>query len=274
MGHEHARAWHETAPPHLRVAYTRRAAAPLRVAIVDDDPAGRERLRPVLEAAPDVEIVGAGMTGDGAIALAGSVLPDILFVAVRDPRLNPLASVAALPPERRPAIIVIAEREEYAFHAFETQAIDYLLVPFSDDRLERSLARARRLLGAPPERPSGPVRSPRAGLATRRLIVRTPGQLTFIPLAEIDWVESAGNYVRVHAGPDTHTTRESMKSVEVRLDDRFIRVHRGAIVNSDRIRRISNDESGHPWVILKDGTQISAGRYIEGMLREWVNSAC
>lgn len=273
MGYEraHARDDLAAAQPCLRVAYTRRAAA-FRVALVDDDPAERERLRSLLEAAPDIDIVGAGLTGDDAIALSTSVSPDVLFVAIRDPHLNALASVGALPLDRRPAVVVIAEREDYAFQAFETQAVDYLLTPFSDARFERCLARVRRMAGATPER--GLPLPRRAGLTTRRLIVRTPGLLTFVPLGEIDWVESAGNYVRVHAGPDTHITRESMTSVEARLDERFVRVHRGAIVNADRIRRISNDDSGHPWVVLKDGTQISAGRYIEGKLREWVNSAC
>lgn len=107
-----------------------------------------------------------------------------------------------------------------------------------------------------------------------RLIVKVPGHLIFLLLSEIDWIESAGNYVRIHAGTETHTTRESIKNLEARLDGRFLRVHRSAIVNQDRIRRISTDDEGHHWVVLTDGTSLPAGRYIEGQLRAWMDTAC
>lgn len=247
----------------------------LRTAIVDANALERERVRRLLEVAPDVEIVGAGLTQDDAVALAARIAPDLMFVAIRDPHLNGLAAMSAIPHERRPGIVVIAECEDYAFQAFETQAIDYLLIPFTDRRFEQSLSRARRMLHhASAERAEWVAGSPSAAVGERRLIVRTSRHLTFIPLCDIDWVESAGNYVRVHAGRETHLVRETMTSIEVRLDERFVRIHRTAIVNADRIRRITNDECGHRLVLLKDGTQIPAGRFIEGQLRDWMNSAC
>jgi two-component system LytT family response regulator len=272
MRHDSAQAWTPLPlPGPLRVAYAR-STAPLRVAIVDADAPGRERLRRLLDASPDVELVGAGMTADEAIALAVNVRPDVMYVRVRGPERGVLSALAALD-HGAPAVVVIADTGEHAFHAFETDAADYLVPPFTDERFGRSLSRARRMAGGVERRDPATV-SRRGAAPGRRLIVRTPGQLTFVPLGEIDWVESAGNNVRIHAGAATHITRESMKSVEARLDERFVRVHRGAIVNADRIRRITNDGAGHPWVVLKDGTELSAGRYIEGKLREWISSAC
>lgn len=125
-------------------------------------------------------------------------------------------------------------------------------------------------LGVDSQRLTGPA----ADAARERLIIKVPGHLIFLALDEIDWIESAGNYVHIHAGAETHTTRESIKNLEARLDGRFLRVHRSAVVNTGRIRRISTDDTGHHHVVLKDGTSLAAGRYLEGPLREWMDRAC
>ena len=110
--------------------------------------------------------------------------------------------------------------------------------------------------------------------APPRLILKVRGDLTFLHLQEIDWIEADGNYVRVHAGAEIFVARETVKNIMQRLDGRFLRVHRSAIVNTDQIRQILSEPSGQVSIVLRNGTRILAGRYIEDPLREWMNGAC
>jgi two-component system, LytTR family, response regulator len=110
-------------------------------------------------------------------------------------------------------------------------------------------------------------------MGARRLVVKSADQVAFLTYDEIDWFESAGNYVRVHVGAEAYLMRETMKGIEARIDDRFLRVHRSAIVNTDRIKWISLDAEGMPTVVLRNGTRVAAGRYIESRLRRWMNKA-
>ena len=110
-------------------------------------------------------------------------------------------------------------------------------------------------------------------MGARRLVVKSADQVAFLTYDEIDWFESAGNYVRVHVGAEAYLMRETMKGIEARIDDRFLRVHRSAIVNTDRIKWISLDSEGMPTVVLRNGTRVAAGRYIESRLRRWMNKA-
>jgi two-component system LytT family response regulator len=258
-------------------ARSARAGMPLRVAIIEPDPAARQHLVRLFDGVAGAEVVAASECCADVPVLAARVSPDAMFIAVRDHGAEMVPALAALARDRRPALILVADREEYAYQAFEIEAADYLVAPVGPERLARALARVRERLVRTADlqrfHQLVDASSGRAGRAGR-LIVKSPGDLTFVNLDEIDWIEAAGNYVRVHVGVEAYLVRESVKNVERRLDGRFLRVHRSAIVNTDRIKRISMDESGHPWVVLKDGTRISAGRYIEGQLREWMDSAC
>ena len=110
-------------------------------------------------------------------------------------------------------------------------------------------------------------------IGSRRLVVKSADHVAFLSFDEIDWIESAGNYVRVHVGAETYIMRETMKGIEARIDERFLRVHRSAIVNTDRIKWIVLDAEGLPTVVLRDGARIPAGRYIESRLRRWMKTA-
>lgn len=110
-------------------------------------------------------------------------------------------------------------------------------------------------------------------IGSRRLVVKSADHVAFLSFDEIDWFESAGNYVRVHVGPEAYIMRETMKGIEARIDERFLRVHRSAIVNTDRIKWITLDSEGLPTVVLRDGARIPAGRYIESRLKRWMKAA-
>jgi two-component system LytT family response regulator len=249
---------------------------PIRAVVVDDEPLARQRLRHLLQQAGDIQIVGEGSTGYDAIRLIETVAPNLMFLDIQMPDLDGLAALARVPAESRPQVIFVTAHDEYAPQAFEVEALDYLLKPFSVERFREALQRARRRLAA--DQAEGPqIASLMSLLRTgpprqQRLVVKSPEQVTFIKYEDIDWIESAGNYARVHVGTDAHLMRETMKNLESRLDNRFIRVHRATIVNSDRIKLISVDGDGAPWVVLRDGTRLSAGRYIESRLRKWMEN--
>jgi two-component system LytT family response regulator len=246
----------------------------IRVAIVDSEPNTRDRLRQWLDAAMDVEVVGAGSTDGDAVALADAVSSDLIFLGMRPPDLNGMAALEAVPRARRSAVVFVTDREEYAYRAFELQAVDYLLSPIDAARFEQAMWRARGELLSEGARFMSVVAGLRATpRPPRRLMVKSPGQVTFLDLDEIDWIESAGNYTRVHTGAVAYLTRETMGGMETRLDARFLRVHRSSIVNTNRIGQIRTDAE-RVWVVLKDGTEVPAGRYIVSRLAEWMSDAC
>lgn len=245
----------------------------IRVALVDEVGV-REQLRHLLDSVPDVEIVGTGTTHGDALALASTAAPDLMFLGIRLPDLNGMAAFEAMPAARRSAVAFVADREEYAYRAFELQALDYLLCPLDPARVERVVSRARRELLSEGRLARSAPGTLGAQTAQRRLLIKSPDQLTFVDLDEIDWIESAGNQVRVHAGPATYVSRVTMGAMEMRLDARFVRIHRSAMVNAMRIRGIRQDRSERVSVILKDGTVVTADGHIHDRLAEWLNHAC
>jgi two-component system LytT family response regulator len=150
-----------------------------------------------------------------------------------------------------PAVIFVTAHPDYAVPAFEAHAVDYLLKPFERARFDKALARAReRLRGAAPPQP------PR-----ERLLIKAPGRLYFLTTAEIDWIEAAGNYLRLHAGGKDHLLRETMSNLERDLDPkRFVRIHRSTIVNLERVAELQPLFHGDYAVLLLDGTQLTLSR--------------
>jgi two-component system LytT family response regulator len=230
--------------------------------VVDDEPLAREGLVDLLRAMPDVEVAGAHADGESALRAIDANTPDVLCVDIRMPGLDGFDVVAALDPERTPAVIFVTAYDAFAVRAFEVNAIDYLLKPVTADRLSTAIEKVRdrkRLEPLTPERFTdlleklAPTRSPGAG----RLIVREVGRIVVIPTRDIDWIEGADYYARLHIGAKSHLIRESLASLERRLDPvRFHRVHRSAIVNLDRVRAVEAAERGDAVVVLTTGSRI------------------
>jgi len=246
----------------------RGARVSLRVLIVDDEPLAREKLRTLLEKELDVEIAGECRDGAAAVSAIGRLAPDLVFLDVQMPEVDGFGVLEALEPRSMPAVIFVTAYDRYALKAFEVHAIDYLLKPFDRARFHKALARARaelerdrrghaldqRLRALLEDRA---LRSPYA----RRLVVQDAGRVFFLRVEELDWIESAGNYVQLHAGRETHLMRETMKALEARLDpDSFVRIHRAAIVNLDRVKELRSGSRGEYVVVLEGGREIVSSR--------------
>jgi two-component system LytT family response regulator len=245
----------------------------MRCLIVDDEPLARERLRDLLSGEAGVEIAGECADGRKAVAAIRKLAPDLVFLDVQMPGLDGFGVLEELAPEEIPAVIFVTAYDQYALRAFDAQALDYLLKPFDRERFRRALGRAREQF----RRPRGEIEPRLLALLEHlearkphleRLVIKSAGRIYFLRAAEVDWIEAAGNYVRLHSGKEAHLLRETMNHLETRLDPRrFLRIHRSTIVNIERIKEL------HPWfqgehvVILRDGVRLTLGRAYRGRLK-------
>src|SRR5215467_10364660 len=199
----------------------------IRALIVDDEPLARSNVAVLLRAHPEVEIIGECGSGAEALGELRISRPDLLFLDVQMPECDGFDVLEMLGGDLPPAVIFVTAYDQYALRAFEAGALDYLLKPFDNSRFERALCRAK-------ERISQGRISPRR---PERLAVKSAGQVLFLKLAEIDWIEAADYYACLHVGARSHLLRRSMAELEQDLDPKaFCRIHRSAIVNLERVR--------------------------------------
>jgi len=235
----------------------------IRVLIVDDEPLARIAVRNVLRNHADVDIAGECDGGTEAVAAIQALSPDLVFLDIQMPELNGFGVLAALDPERLPLIVFVTAYDQHALRAFEVHALDYLLKPFDRQRLETALDRARRRLQrAEPDsewrdRVLGLLQESRPGEYLQRLIIRDEGRVFFLNTSEVEWIEAQGNYVNVHGLGRAWLFRESIGSIESRLDPkRFRRIHRSTIVNLDAVRELRQGFHGDYVVVLRDGAEV------------------
>jgi two-component system, LytTR family, response regulator len=244
-------------------------SAPIRVAIVDDEPLARDCVRLALEPDPDFLVVAQCGDGRAAVDAIHRHRPDLVFLDVQMPGVDGFDVIEAVGPERMPAIVFVTAFDAYAVRAFDAHALDYLLKPFDDQRFAETRRRARELLRA--SRAGETERRLAALLAGRsyasRLLVRNDDRLEFLPVAEVDWFEAAGNYVRAHAGQRSEQIRITLAGLLERLDPNvFARIHRSVIVNLGRVRAM------HPWyggdytAVLADGRELRVSRFYRAAL--------
>lgn len=258
------------------------SVATRRVVIADDEPLARERLRMLLAPHPEWTVVAECEHGGEAVDAILGEMPDLVFLDVRMPELDGLEVVEAIDARRAagtriPAIVFVTAHAEYALRAFEVWALDYLLKPVDAERLARTLARTAERLAV-----SGPALGVDAALKAfleampdsrrhpRRFVVRDAhGAMYFVPIQDVDWIEARGNYVRLHAADRHHLLRDTMQGLESRLDPvQFVRVHRSAIVNAERIAKVEPAEHGEYTLTLIGGTTLRTSRSHSPRLRE------
>jgi two-component system LytT family response regulator len=239
----------------------------IRTLIVDDEPLSRQRLRDLLAAEPDFTLLGECGDGLQAVAALAQQPCDLVFLDVEMPGLDGLQVARRLGAGEGPAVIFVTAHDCYALPAFEVHAVDYLLKPFDRERFRQALMWARATIrrdreGAPADLPPATLGDLRGGRRpATRLTVKSSGRIYLVKTEDIDWVEAAGNYLRLHAGTTTHLLRETMNSLEGRLDpERFWRIHRSTIINVDRIRELQPLFHGDYVVILEDGTELTLSR--------------
>ncbi len=248
--------------------------AELRVLLVDDEPLVRQGIRDFLAFEPDVAIVGECGNGVEALETITREPVDLVFLDVQMPELDGIAVAAALAEQGGPAVVFVTAYSEHAVRAFEVNAVDYVLKPFDRERFSAALARARaRHAGGDREELSRRLAEVLAQLQraqghARRLLVRSDGRIRFVPVDDIDWIEAADNYARLHVGAERHLVRETMGSLEARLDPaRFARIHRSTIVNLARIRELQPTFNGEYTVFLQTGSRLTLSRGYRETLR-------
>lgn len=250
----------------------------IRCLIVDDEPAARGALRSLLEPEPDIEIAGELADGETALKFLRKSATDLLFLDIQMPEMDGFEVLRRLDGSHIPVIIFVTAYDQYALRAFDSEAVDYLLKPYSDERFHQALARARRQvrsgrIGSVSEQlrrllhrtsvpePAGDYRS--------RLLIKHDGRITILPLAEVDWLEADGDMVKVHAGTRTFPVRETMKELESQIDPgRFVRIHRSTIISVDRIKELQPYFKGDYVVVLRDGTNLKLSRRFKSDLEK------
>ncbi|HEV8582911.1 MAG TPA: LytTR family DNA-binding domain-containing protein [Thermoanaerobaculia bacterium] len=253
----------------------------IRAVIADDEPLARRGIRQLLATHPDVAVVAEARNGRETVQALRALQPDLLFLDVQMPGLDGFAVLREHGAERMPVVIFVTAHDEFAVRAFEAHALDYLVKPVAETRFAEALERAR-----------GRLRSAEAVELARRLAallaahdgeraaprirqrVRVPtsaGELV-LETEEIDWIEADDYYAAIHARGRRHLLREPLASLEQRLDGaRFVRVHRSAIVNIDRVRELRSEPAGETVLVLRDGSRVPVSRrrreQVAGLLR-------
>jgi two-component system, LytTR family, response regulator len=240
----------------------------LRVLVVDDEKLSRRRLKRLLARDSSLEVVAECPNAHEALRCLERNAIDIAFLDVQMPGMDGFALLDATGPDRPKCVIFVTAYDNFALRAFDAQALDYLLKPYEDNRLREAVRRAKAYLGnmqdsqtAPlPRRAIDPVQQ--SALYYRdRLAVRVGDELLLLRTDQVDWIEAADNYVNLHCGGETHTVRETMNALQKTLDPRkFLRVHRSAIVNVDRIKALQPWFRGDYRVVLHTGAILTLSR--------------
>jgi two-component system LytT family response regulator len=247
----------------------------IRALIVDDEPLARERIAALLETESDIAVIGECGDGKSALRAIKSQAPDVVFLDIKMPEMDGFEIIEALPHDHLPSIIFITAYDRFALQAFKVHALDYLLKPVEDEPFRHAVSQLRLKMRQPEDDESlrlkvtGFLRDLEGWHRSKDSLVLNSGNEVFcVKPADIDWVESAGNYVRLHVGGSTHLVDGTMNSVEQRLSSHnFLRIHRSRIVNFDRIRRIKPLQYGDYTVELRDGTKLTLSRsYREAVL--------
>ncbi len=225
---------------------------PLRVLIVDDEPLARQAIRVLVARDAELSVLAECGDAETAVHAIRELRPDLVFLDISMPEANGFEVLEAASPHR-PGVIFVTAYDQYAIDALRADAIDYLLKPFTDDSFFAALGRAKTRLAA------GGGSSLRA--AGAGIVIRTGARITVVPLTEISWIEAAGNYAALHTANKTHLLRQPMNDVEFELDPaRFVRAHRSAILNVERIREVRPDTHGDAEAVLKDGSVVRVSR--------------
>jgi two-component system, LytTR family, response regulator len=240
----------------------------IRALIADDELLARQSIRRFLKHHPDIDVVDECGDGQSAAAAILTHRPDLVFLDVQMPELDGFAVVNRVGVEQMPATIFVTAYDQYALAAFDANALDYLLKPFGKARFDRALARARERLT---ERPSHELmqrllRTMEKASSEKKCVDRLPvaenGRIVFVKTREVQWIESAGNYARLHVGSRSHEIRETLSNLERKLDAKeFLRIHRSTIVNLRYVKEV------HPWfhgyhrVLLESGQELRMSRY-------------
>jgi two-component system, LytTR family, response regulator len=251
------------------------ASERLSVLVADDEAPARQRIIDLLRRDSQVAAILEASDGLSAVDILRNQKPDLVFLDVQMPELTGLEVIAEVGAERMPLTVFVTAYDAHAIRAFEANALDYLLKPFSDERFEITMARVSTRMDERSVREFGwrilrmVSTAPTADLPLDRLVVKSGGSTRFVRVADIDWIEAAGVYANLHVGGKELLYRAALNELARRLDPvRFVRVHRSVIVNIESILRLEPISHGEFEVILKDGSRARISRTYRGQLEK------
>jgi two-component system LytT family response regulator len=239
---------------------------PLKTIIADDEVLARQKLRQLLAEESDIEIAGEGASALEIVDLVQFTSPDLLFLDIQMPGMDAFEILSTLSKgtgsAHLPEIIFTTAFDQYAVRAFEIDAVDYLLKPFTRERLKEAVQRARTQLASRHENGSAGKRASENSRFAARIVFKSKGRILFLPVTDIRWVAAEENYIRICTERESHLLRETMSHIEGRLDPTaFIRVHRSTIVNIQHVKEIRTDtQEGEPFVLMREGQKLPLSR--------------
>jgi two-component system LytT family response regulator len=248
----------------------------VRTLIVDDELLARERLRQLLAAEPEIEIIGECSDGNAAVTEIQTKAPDLIFLDVQMPELDGFGMLEAIESDPAQVVVFVTAHDKFALRAFEVHAVDYLLKPFDRERFKTALGRAmdrvRHREGANAAQQAqaamiAELRPPSKPL--ERLAVKTSGKVIFVKVGDIDYIESAHNYVELHVEKQSHLLRETLNAIEARLPaEKFVRISRSVIVNIERVKELQPLFYGEYTVTLHNGARLTLSRRFRDKLQQ------
>jgi two-component system LytT family response regulator len=242
-----------------------KSEVPIRALVVDDEELARRNVTLLLRRDSSIQSIVEASSGLDAIQEIRKSKPDLVLLDVQMPECDGFDVLELLGSELPPAIIFVTAYDEYALRAFEAGALDYLLKPFDDARFARALSRAKEKLAH---------YLPAKRLPVERLVIRSQGQVLFVRVDDIDWIEAAGYYACLHVGSDTHILRRSLSELEQDLgDEKFIRIHRSVVVNLDRIGGLELQDGGEYEVVLRSKARLRLSRRYRKRLQDRMMAA-
>lgn len=253
--------------------------------IVDDEPTAREGIRMYLEGEKGLEIVGECSNGIEAVSVIREQSPDLVFLDIQMPGMDGFEVIKAIGVEKMPATIFVTAYDKYALRAFDVHALDYLLKPFDQSRLLKAVSRSKAMMRKEDKNESNlqllalikelrrePVNITQSRIAERnyqeRIVIKQSGHIFFLNVDEIDWIEAAGNYIKLHAGRETHLIRDTIRGLESKLNpNKFLRVRRTVIINAGRIKELHPLFNGKYRIIFHSGTEATSSRRFREKIR-------
>lgn len=241
----------------------------IQTLLADDEPLARRKLREFLQADSDVEIVGEAGNGTEVLNLLRKTNPQVMFLDVSMPGQDGFAVLDKIAAEKgmnMPSVIITTAYDQYALRAFDARAVDYLLKPFTVERLRSAVQRVKDQLSSAPAKSGTGETTSQEHLS--RIVFKSRGRILFLHTSEIRWIGAEENYVRVSNGTESHLLRDTISSMEARLDPKmFLRVHRSAIVNLNFVKEIRTDPKGDFVVQLLNGQTVPMSRSYHARIR-------
>jgi two-component system, LytTR family, response regulator len=247
----------------------------IHAVLADDEVLARQKLRQLLRDEPGIDVVGEGAGSSETIELVRATKPQLLFLDIQMPGMDGFAIATELCSSKlapMPQIIFTTAHDQYALRAFEIQAVDYLLKPFTRERLSSAVERARKEILLANQQPAGNGAAPRSeGRYTSRIVFKSRGRIVFLPVSDIRWISAEENYVRICTHNETHLLRETMARLEEKLDpEMFLRVHRSSIVNLQHIKEVRTEADGEYAVVLVNGEKLTMSRGYRSRINGWL----